>query len=313
MGVEELRHKTVLVAGATGFLGRPLVKRLQAEDYKVTAIGLTSRINPFEPGVEYLQVNLMEANSARQILNPWRWNAVINLAGYVAKKVTGFPNDYPLISGHVLSALNICLNIPEHWPGRLIHISSMTVYGIPCSVPVIESSPSAPMDVYGVAKALSEEIVTTGTRKGGTDLWILRLPGLFSETRRNGALYRFIQAAVRGAPLIISAPRPTPWDILHVEDAVEAIIRTLRVDYSCPGPINISYGEPVELETIARLIVAMVGSNSKVLNPKAIHHPVFQMDISRARRLLNWPPYTLRQRLERLCHDLIESWGENDG
>lgn len=303
----KVKYKFVLVTGATGFLGRSLVRRLCGEGYKVTAIGLTSRINPFEEGVEYFQVNLTDINSAEQILNPWRWDAVINLAGYTAKKVTDFSNDYLLVSGHALSALNICLNIPKNWPGILIHASSMVVYGVPTSIPVAESFPIAPIDIYGTAKALSEGIIMAVGKMERIDYWILRLPGLFSETRKNGALYHFVQAAVRGDPLVISASHPMPWDILHVDDAVEAVMRTLRVNCPCPGPINISYGEPVEIETIARIIISIIGSNSEVSNPKGISHPIFQMDISRARQFLDWPPYTLHQRLEKLCHDLIGS------
>jgi len=304
METKRLLYEPVLVAGATGFLGRSLVPRLCQDGYKVTAIGLSSHINPFMNKVEYIQVDLTDADSVREILNPWRWHAVINLAGYASKKITTFPHDYPLISAHVLSALNLCLNIPTNWTGRLIHISGMNVYGIPRNIPVTESHPFAPVDVYGAGKALSEEIITAISRIKAIDLCILRLPGLFSEERRGGALYNFIQAAMRGEPLIISATRPTPWDVLHVEDAVEAIVRTLQLNRRCLGAINISYGEPVELETIARRIVEIVGSNSKVLNPEGVKHPVFQMDISRARKFLNWPPYTLQQRLERLCHHL---------
>jgi len=185
----------------------------------------------------------------------------------------------------------------------------MNVYGFPEYLPVDEAHPCRPIDVYGVAKGLTEEIVTARKQQDNLDCWVLRMPGLFSETRQSGALYNFVQAAVREQPLLISASQPTPWDVLHVTDAAEAIVRVLRSDSHGPGAINVSYGEPVELETIARLIIEITKSRAEVQNPSDIRHPVFQMDISRARQLLNWPPCTLRQRLEQFWGNIASENG----
>ncbi len=309
MARPDLRYNTVLVTGATGFLGRSLVDRLCAAGYRVTALGFSSPTSPFSPDIEYLQANLMDTDTTKRVLTPWRWDALVHLAGYAPKQPTLLPDDYPLLSGHVSATVNTCLSIPGHWTGRLVHISGMNVYGFPEYLPVDEAHPCRPIDVYGVAKGLTEEIVTARKQQDNLDCWVLRMPGLFSETRQSGALYNFVQAAVREQPLLISASQPTPWDVLHVTDAAEAIVRVLRSDSHGPGAINVSYGEPVELETIARLIIEITKSRAEVQNPSDIRHPVFQMDISRARQLLNWPPCTLRQRLEQFWGNIASENG----
>lgn len=313
MASQDIRYSTVLVSGATGFFGQPLVHRLSLKGYQVTALGFTSPNSPFGPEVEYLQVNLTDASCVRQALTPWRWDALVNLAGPVPKRHTVLPDDYQMLSDHVNITLNICTVIPAQWTGRLIHISGMNIYGCPEYLPVPEIHPRRPINVYGAAKALTEEIVLTLTQRENLDCWVLRLPGLFSETRQTGAIYNFMLAAIRGEPLIISAAQPTPWDVLHVADAVEAIVRVLSSDFHSVSPINISYGEAVELEVVARLIVEITQSKSKVQNTSNIRHPVFQMDISRARKLLSWPPYTLRQRLERLGREITGKAGGKSG
>lgn len=306
---QQCADKTVLVTGATGFLGRLLMERLIAEGYRVTALGHKSGVSPFGRAVEYVQVDLTDVTCARKVLTPWRWGAVVNLAGFAPKRHTVLPDDYQILSDHLKINLNLCLTIPSHWSGRFIHISGMNVYGFPQYMPVDETHPLRPINIYGAAKALTEEIVFTLGQKDNLDLWVLRLPGLFSETRQTGAVFNFVWAAVRGEPLIISASQPTPWDVLHVSDAVEAIIRALSADSRGPGPVNVSYGEAVEIEQIARLIVEITRSKSEVQNPLEVHHPVFQMDISGARRLLNWPPCTLRQRLEQFCIHITSKMG----
>ncbi len=278
--------------------------RLSKEGYVVTALGHKSGVSLFNNSVQYQHADLTDFTRAGKILTPWRWDAIVNLAGMAPKKPTVLPDDYQLLSEHVNIGLNVCQAIPSQWPGRFIHISGMNVYGFPEHLPVDESHPCKPINVYGAAKALTEEIVLGFGQKYNLDMWALRMAGLFSETRETGAVFNFMRGAARGEPLVINAPQATPWDILHVDDAVEAIIRALRANNRGPGPINISYGEPVQLELVAGLIIKMAKSKSKVENRSEISHPVFQMDISKAKRLLDWPPYTLKQRLERLYADI---------
>ena len=305
-------EQTVLVTGATGFLGRLLVGRLITEGYRITAIGCKSAISIFDPAVEYIQVDMTSGEQAREALKPWRWNAVINLAGPVVREEGTWQESYPFIRNHLAIALNLCMCLPERWEGRCIHTSSMSVYGTPQRLSVDEYHQRLPLNCYGIAKALAEEVFESWHGRYLNNYWLMRFPGLFSKERRSGALYNFISAAYRGKPLVVSASKPTPWDILHVSDAVEALTRALRIDSHDSGPINISYGEAVELKVIARLIIEITQSKSEVQNLHDIYHPVFQMDISRARQLLNWPPYTLRQRLKQLCADIASKAGKKD-
>jgi nucleoside-diphosphate-sugar epimerase len=151
-----------------------------------------------------------------------------------------------------------------------------------------------------VAKSLAEETLAAIAQCQEWDCWILRLPGLFSEQRRSGALFQFMRAASEGRPLRILADRPTPWDVLHVEDAVEAIVRALRSDRRNPGVMNVAYGDPIDLVAMARQIAARSQWDVQVENPSGVQHPVFQMDIRKARDVLGWPPATLEARLARL-------------
>jgi UDP-glucose 4-epimerase len=181
----------------------------------------------------------------------------------------------------------------------------MTVYGFPKRLPVNESHPRKPINVYGAAKVLAEDIVFAAAQTSHLDYWVLRLPGLFSESRRNGALFHFMCAAAEGRPLVVSATQAIPWDILHVEDAVEAITRALVADDRSPGAINIGYGSPVELVAIAEQIAGLAGTGAPADNIGGVQHPTFQMDIGKARSLLDWPPTTLQARIESVWNALL--------
>ncbi len=305
-GSEEHHSKSarVLVTGATGFLGRPLVERLVAAGYKVAAVGLRREKSPFGPGVDYRRVNLTDRSASLQFLLPWRWDAVVHLAGPLPAKEGFWSDDCRMLDQHCNITLNLCLAIDPSWAGRLIHASSMTVYGYPENLPVDETHVRKPISAYGMAKCLAEDIVLAMAQYRGLDCWLLRLPGLFCETRHSGALYHFMRAAACGRPIVISAPEPTPWDVLHRDDAVEAILRALAATTRNPGPINIGYGSPVELVGVAEKISARGVRRVSVENPSGTQHPVFQMNIEKARGLLGWPPASLEARISSLWNTL---------
>jgi UDP-glucose 4-epimerase len=297
----------ILVTGATGFLGLPLVARLLADGERVTALARSFEGVELPEGVDRLVADLTSVQAVRAAFRRWRWDAVVSLAGPVPRGVETFERGTSTATAHVNIALHLLRALPRGFGGRVVHTSSMTVYGQPESIPVSEDAPRRPMHLYGLGKALADEVLVNNS--DAFDLWILRLPGLFASWRKGGALYHFARAAVRGEPLRITASEPVAWDVLDVRDAIEAISRALVAEEHSPGAVNVSYGEPVELVAMARRIAEMAGRGSEVIVPEGVTHPVFQLDITRARKLLAWPPTTLEARLR----ELLDSVEKEDG
>ena len=183
----------------------------------------------------------------------------------------------------------------------------MVVYGIPDQLPVNESHARRPVDHYGIAKCVAEDIVASAQKQKHFDVWMLRFPGLFSEERHNGAIYNFVSNAARGTPLTIASSRPTPWEVLHVADAVEGILQVMQSSTRGAGAVNLGYGENMNLLEMAETIVARLNSRSPIENITGFSHPSFYMDIEKARSLINWPPTTFGKRLDQFCEVLCGS------
>jgi UDP-glucose 4-epimerase len=289
----------VLVTGATGFLGRIVVEKLVARGVEVTAHGkrrafrdVVGTLDPRFDDVESMQGDLADYDVAAELLGSWRWNAVVNLAGPVTSGNEDLRTGIDVVSAHERIALHVKRYAED---ARIVHASSMTVYGMPERVDVDENHPTRPRHLYGLAKLVADDILLVEPH---TDAYVLRLPGLFSEQRTTGALYHFCRAARAGEPIRVTTSVPTPWNVLHVEDAADAIMAALDAEMPRRQAINISYGEPVQIAAVAKLIAELAGKGSQV--ESTVEHPALNLVNARAKQLLGWNPPSLRDRLAQL-------------
>jgi len=291
----------VLVTGAGGFVGRSVVPRLLAAGHQLVLLGRSQPSDPQLQGVDFHRVDLEHPEQLRRAVpDPSCIDAIVHLAGQVPQgEMVWGPESASLVRGHVRLALTLREAFSD-WRGRVVHASSMTVYGMPAGLPLVESAERNPMHPYGLGKLLCEDVLLAWAE---ADVWALRLPGLFSKSRRGGGLFHFMRAASAGEPIRVTAPHPTPWDVLHVDDAALAVERALASADEGPGAVNVSYGEPVDLLSVAERIAAIAQSSAPIVNSDQVEHPPFQMDLSAARRLLAWPPASLGKRLEQLYRD----------
>ena len=287
----------VLVTGSTGYLGQSVVAQLLGRGHELVLLGRAQE-SPFGPDVEYHALDLLEEGALTALVEDASvFDAIVHLAGPAPKLDQGFCEEsIDLVATHLRLVLALRHAFAD-WRGRIVHASGMPVYGLPRQLPVDESASRVPIHMYGLAKLLSEDAILSWR---SVDRWVLRLPGLFSAERRSGALYHFMKAAAAGAPIRLTAQQPTPWDVLHVEDAALAISQALASEHVNPGAVNVSYGEPVDLESLARWISRLGGRDSPIEDVAGVRHPPFQMHIGRAKQLLGWPPATLHQRLTSL-------------
>jgi UDP-glucose 4-epimerase len=274
----------VLVTGATGFLGRAVVARLRERGCSVTTLARRDGD---------LQADLGVRAEAERVLARWRWDVCVNLAA----PVTGGTEDLPTGMTAAVAHARIALHLRSLAKGRVVHASSMTVFGLPRTLPVAEDHPREPLHLYGMGKVLAEDILLADP---GLHAIVVRFGGLFSEQRQAGALFHFCRNARAGTPLRVTAAAPTPWELLHVDDAAEGIARAALLPDVPPGPLHLGYGEPIELVAIAHRIAALAGGRSTVESAPGVAHPAFQLDITRARVCMGWDPPTLERRLTAL-------------
>lgn len=149
-------HRTILVTGATGFLGGRIVERLIAEgncSVRVLVRSMSRAVRVASLPVEYYFGDVTDATALAKA--SVGCEAVIHCASRIESGIA--PEKTTTFLG-VQSAAQVC----KQTGAKLIHISSCSVYGIPDGRDVDENAPLRPRhgrDVYGRAKIAAEQFL----------------------------------------------------------------------------------------------------------------------------------------------------------
>lgn len=162
----DCRMKTVLITGASGLLGRSLVKAFQAASWKV--IGLAhSRVSG-----DLLQADLTDTDQTAKILRENKPDVVVHSAAqrFPDKVEKDYESAYAL---NVTASKNLAA-LSDAEGAAFIFISTDYVFD-GRDPPFSESAKPNPLNKYGVTKAEAEEAVLSVK----ADAIVLRVPVLY--------------------------------------------------------------------------------------------------------------------------------------
>jgi UDP-glucose 4-epimerase len=255
---------TVVITGASGFVGRHLHARLVAAGFNVIAV---SR----RPSTGMVQVEDYGRSPDGDVLihlGEESDRAVVNSAG----------ESYLDMSARVVSAL------ASRGYRRLIYISSGTVYGDASAQPHKPSDAVFANDTYNRAKITNEGIVLAA---GGG---VVRLSNLYGEGMAlTNVLSDIIAQLPRPGPLVVRDAAPVR-DYLHVSDVAGALVRFAESDYS--GIINVASGSGTTVLRLANIASAAAGQAGRVVvstNSTACNSTNV-LDITETSTILDWKP-----------------------
>jgi dTDP-glucose 4,6-dehydratase len=181
---------------------------------------------------------------------------------------------------------------------KFLIASTSEVYGDPLVHPQNESywgnvNPVGPRGVYDEAKRFAEAITLAYHRYHGLDTRIVRIFNTYGPRMRlrdGRAVPAFMSQALRGEDVTIFGDGTQTRSFCFVSDLVDGILRLMASTTN--DPVNIGNPHELSIEDIARAIIALVGSKSRlVYRPLPVDDPKQrQPDITRARTLLGWEP-----------------------
>ena len=181
---------------------------------------------------------------------------------------------------------------------RFVLASTSEVYGDPLEHPQKETywghvNPIGPRGVYDEAKRFAEAMTLAYHRYHGVDTKIVRIFNTYGPRMRlrdGRAVPAFMSQALAGEDVTVFGDGTQTRSFTYVTDLVDGILRLMESDTN--DPVNIGNPQEVSIEQIARTIIDLVGSRSRVVfRPLPVDDPKQRRpDITRARTLLGWEP-----------------------
>ena len=289
--------KRVVITGAAGFIGSHLSEALLDRGYSV--IGIDNLLTGDTANIAHLvnrDFTFIKHDVTNYIYVEGPVDAVLHWASPAS------PIDYlelpiPTLKVGALGT-HKALGLAKAKNSRFVLASTSEVYGDPLEHPQKETywgnvNPIGPRGVYDEAKRFAEAMTTAYHRYHDLDTKIVRIFNTYGPRMRlhdGRAVPAFMSQALRNEDVTIFGSGEQTRSFCYVSDLVDGIIRLMESDVH--DPVNIGNPHEMTIEEIARRIIELSGSKSRIVyKPLPEDDPkVRKPDITRARTLLGWEP-----------------------
>ena len=265
------------MAGAGGFIGGHLVKRLRAEGCHVRGVDIKRHeycaTAPDEFIVGDLRNHAVAQEAVEDVEDVYQLAADMGGAGYI------FTGNHDAAVMHNSACIN--LNILEYGcragVKKFFYSSSACIYPAynqtdPDNPKCSEDSayPAAPDSEYGWEKLFSERLYLSYMRNLGVEVRFARFHNVFGpEGTWNGgkekapaAICRKVAEASDGGEIEIWGDGRQTRSFLYIEECIEGVCRLMRSHFA--GPVNIGSEEMVSINQLAAITMQIANKKLSI-------------------------------------------------
>ena len=282
--------KNILIVGGTGFIGYHLAKKSLKKGWQVTSISSKppKKIR-YLPRVNYVFCDITNKKSLKRKINK-SFSYVVNLGGYVDHS-----NRDKTFKSHYVGCKNLTEIFLKNPPITFVQMGSSGEYGRLKS-PQSENSICKPLSIYGQAKLLASKYLINLFRKKNFPVTILRLYQAYGPQQDfNRLIPIVIKACIKDKKFPCSDGKQFR-DFVHVNDVVNAILKSLNSKRARGQIINIGSGKPKKVRNIIEFIKrTSKGGHPEFGKIKLRKDEILKIypNINKAKNRINWKPKIL--------------------
>ena len=291
--------KRILVTGGAGFIGSHLCERLLNDGNEV--ICLDNFFTGSKKNIVHLFDNPYFELIRHDVTMPFfiEVDEIYNLA-CPASPIHYQVNAIKTVKTSVLGAINM-LGLAKRKNAKILQASTSEIYGDPKVHPQTEDywgfvNPVGVRACYDEGKRCAETLFMDYHFQNKVRIKIVRIFNTFGPNMQpddGRVVSNFIVQAMRGDDITIHGDGKQTRCFQYIDDLVEALVRMMNTPDDFTGPVNL--GNPVEITIgdLAKKIIKMTGSKSKLIfEPSREDDPFRRLpDISLAKEKLNgWEP-----------------------
>ncbi len=298
MSIFSVSKKRVLVTGGAGFLGFHLCKKLLEKGYEVLAIdnffsGFRDNIIELQkfPSFEFVRMDVKSKMN-------FKLDLIFNLA-CPASPVHYQKDPVETLTTCIQGAINV-LNLANDNNAKVFQASTSEVYGDPKVHPQTENywgnvNPIGHRACYDEGKRCAETLFFDYHRQFNTKIKVARIFNTYGPRMSHDdgrVISNFISQAIKGEKISIYGNGEQTRSFCYVDDLVDGIINLTLSKSPLVGPVNLGNPEEIKIIDIAKKIIELTKSTSKIsFHSLPMDDPMQRNpDISLAKDKLSWKP-----------------------
>ncbi len=244
----------LLLTGASGFIGRAMLRRLGAETgWEVHLVSRRS-VEPLHPGWTHHAADLLEPGRAAQLAREIKATHLLHLAWNAQPGVFWTALDNLAWSA---ATLNLYQSFLEAGGARAVFAGTCAEYDWSQPDLVEGKTPLRPSTLYGVAKDAVRRVVEAASTQSGVGWAWGRIFFIYGPEEQTGRLVSDVSDALSQARVAETSGGVQQRNFMHVDDVAGAFLAALKSDYV--GAFNVVAGEPVPIRTVVERLAQVAG------------------------------------------------------
>jgi UDP-glucuronate decarboxylase len=290
--------KRILVTGGAGFIGSHLCERLIKDGNDV--ICMDNYFTGTKQNVVHLMDNPYFELVRHDVCTPYfaEVEEIYNLA-CPASPIHYQYNGIKTVKTSIMGALNM-LGLAKRVKAKILQASTSEVYGDPLIHPQPETywgnvNCIGERSCYDEGKRCAETLCVNYHKQNGVRTKIIRIFNTYGPKMHPNdgrVVSNFIVQALQNKDITVAGDGMQTRSFQFIDDLIEGMIRMMDTEDSFYGPLNIGNPGEFTILDLAKKIIEMTGSKSRIVFiPLPSDDPTQRKpDISLAKQKLDWQP-----------------------